>query len=680
MTNQYRISTGKTSPLGASVDEKRTNFVLYAEHATAVSLALFSPSSTHPFLEIPLSPHTNKTGSIWHVAIEGLPKEVSYGYLVDGPNEPEKGLIFDKTKLLSDPYAKGLTSGIRWGDGFSKDEPYQPRSKVIQATDFDWEGVASPEIPLENLVIYEMHVRGFTRDKSSKSPHPGSFLAIIEKIPYLKSLGVNAVELLPIFEFNECENKLKNPINQKKLHNYWGYSTVNFFSPMNRYATENTWNASLKEFKTLVRELHRNNIEVILDVVYNHTAEGDKTGPFLSYKGLDNSAYYILSPNGEYLNFSGTGNTFNCNHPVVKKLIIDSLKYWVGECGIDGFRFDLASILTRGPDGEPLAKPPCIEEILDEPLLGKTKWIAEAWDAAGLYQVGSFPGFGKWCEWNGKFRDVSRKFIKGTDGLAGPFATVLCGSEDLYGHDRAPFHSINFITAHDGYTLRDLVTYQSKHNEANGEENRDGDNNNESWNCGIEGDTDNLKILKLRDQQIKNFYLTLFLSIGTPMMHMGDEYAHTRKGNNNPYCQDNELNWFLWDELDTQTDLFTFCQFLIKFRLSHKQLFCRKKFLTNEDVTWHGTKPEKPSWDPSSRLVAYTLHDNQGHDVYIAFNAHFEDIKLELPHLPDKKHWYRVIDTSVEKSEQIQKNPEKRTPEGFTYTIRAHSSIVLKIF
>lgn len=680
MSSQYHVHKGSAAPLGASRKGALTNFSLFSQHATSVTLCLFSPDAAHPFLSINLDPKSNRSADIWHIAIEGLPERILYAYKVDGPSDPAKGLIYDKKRFVSDPYAKGLGSSHVWSDSFAHEEIYEPKGKLISSSNFDWQGISPPNIPQENLIIYEMHVRGFTQHKSSNTKYPGTFLGIIEKIPYLKSLGINAIELLPIFEFNECENKLKNPKTQKRLHNFWGYSTVNFFCPMNRFAASNEWQASIDEFKTLVRELHRNQIEVILDVVYNHTAEGGKTGPYLSFKGIDNSVYYLLGPDGDYLNFSGTGNTFNCNHPVVRRLIVDSLKYWVKEMHVDGFRFDLASVLTRGLDGTPLSDPPLIDEILSEPGLANTKWIAEAWDAAGLYQVGSFPGQGEWYEWNGKYRDVVRRFIKGTDGQAGAFASAICGSQDLYGSDRGPYHSINFVTAHDGYSLKDLVSYQDKHNEGNAEENRDGANDNESWNCGVEGETQNRKILHLREVQMKNFLLTLFFSIGTPMILMGDEYGHTRKGNNNPYCQDNELNWFLWDELQKNQSLHQFCRSLIHFRTKYSHFFCRKQFLTSSDIIWHGHKANTPSWDHGSRFIAYTLIDPKGHDLYIAFNAHYEEAHIELPQRKDKKHWYKMIDTSLPAPQHFVESPEKGHPEKFSHKMPPYSALVLQAF
>ena len=678
MNHKYLTKKGLTSPLGASHSKKTTNFAIFSENATAITLALFTPHCLYPFLEIELDPKEHKTGSVWHVAVENLPDHVIYSYRAKGPCDPSKGLIFNDKLFLLDPYAKGVDTSHIWGDGFAKEYIYAPKGKVVKEMSFDWQNTKPPRINEEDLVIYEAHVRGFTCHKSSGVKHPGTFLGLIEKIPYLKSLGVNAIELLPIFEFDECENKKRNPITNRRLHNFWGYSTVNFFTPMNRYASSSDYEASIIEFKTLVRELHKNNMELILDVVYNHTSEGGSTGPTQSFKGLDNPTYYILTPGGEYYNFSGTGNTFNCNHPIVKKLIVDSLRYWAIEMQVDGFRFDLASILTRGPDGAPLENPPVIQEIIRDSDMKGTKWIAEAWDAAGLYQVGSFPGDGQWYEWNGKFRDIARKFIKGTDHQVGAFASSICGSQDLYGKDRSPFHSINFITAHDGYSLYDLVSYQDKHNLENGEENKDGANDNESWNCGAEGETKNPAIVQLRERQMKNFMCTLFLSAGTPMLLMGDEYGHTRKGNNNPYCQDSELNYFLWDELDKHPHRLEFIKALIQFRAKHKELFCRKEFLSNADITWHGCKPKQPDWSEKSRFIALTLHDPSGHDIYIAYNASFDPVTIELPQADLHRHWHKVIDTYANWPNSFIEKPEKHHREKEHLKMHPYSVIVLK--
>jgi isoamylase/glycogen operon protein len=524
-----------------------------------------------------------------------------------------------------------------------------------------------------------MHTRSFTQHGSSKVNHPGTFAGILEKIPYLKKLGINAIELMPIFEFNECEIDTKNPKTQETLKNVWGYSTINFFAPMNRFSAQSNWTGAIDEFRTLVKELHKQKIEVILDVVYNHTAEGGRKGPSFSFRGIDNAIYYMLNSDGDYLNFSGTGNTFNCNHPVVAQLIVDSLRYWVAELHVDGFRFDLASILTRSENGTPLPSPFVVDAITNDPILANVKLIAEAWDAGGLYQVGSFPGQGQWCEWNGKFRDTVRKFIKGTDDVSGEFAWVMCGSQHIYGHDRRPYHSINFVTAHDGYSLNDLVSYQDKHNEENGEDNRDGANDNESWNCGIEGPTDDLKILSLRNRQMRNLHTALMLAIGTPMLLMGDEYGHTRNGNNNTWCQDNELNWFLWDEWEKNQEFVRFYELLIRFRHQHP-ILKRSEFLSDREVAWHGLMPLKPNWGKENRFLAYTLKNQKlKQPLYIAFNSYFEPVTITLPNPPAGKKWYRVIDTALPSPQDFLEDPTS-APLDHTYTMRDHSALVAKAF
>jgi isoamylase/glycogen operon protein len=531
---------------------------------------------------------------------------------------------------------------------------------------------------MHELIIYEMHVRSFTQDPSSKVKHPGTFLGIIEKIPYLKQLGINAIELMPIFEWDECELKNFNPKTGAPLKNVWGYSTINFFAPMNRYASHPGWTAALDEFRTLVKELHKQQIEVILDVVYNHTAEGNEHGPTFSFKGIDNQVYYMLSPQGEYLNFSGTGNTFNCNHPMVAQLIVDSLRYWVDEMHVDGFRFDLASILTRAENGAPLSAPPVIEQILNDPVLSNVKLIAEAWDAGGLYQVGSFPSAGRWMEWNGKYRDAVRKFIKGTDDLSGEFSRVISGSQHIYGHDRTPSHSVNFVTAHDGYSLKDLVSYMEKHNLGNGEENRDGANDNESWNCGAEGATANRKIIQLREQQMRNFHAALLLSIGTPMVLMGDEYGHSRNGNNNVWCQDNELNWFNWDLLQKNQGFHRFFRLMIRFRTQHP-LLMRTSYLTDQDVQWHGLQPLKANWGAENRFIAYTLFDHEHSEhLYIAFNATFDPVHITLPQPPSGKKWYRIVDTSHPSPDDFIEQPRALPPMKFTYDLKGYAMILFK--
>lgn len=677
-SNEIKWERGSSTPLGVSRLGKGINFALFSQHATQIKLCLFSPQAQHPFAEITLDPELNKTGFIWHILLKDLPSDqIEYGYKISGLSEDPQHR-FDPSRILSDPYAKGLNTNHHWGNKEYSDRSNTPLGRVIFDAHFDWQKVPQPRLPMEELVIYEMHVRSFTEHPSSKTKAPGTFLGVIEKIPYLKSLGVNAIELMPIFEFDECSNHYINPKTNQRLKNVWGYSTINFFAPMNRFSSNSSWTGAMDDFRTLVREMHKNQIEVYLDVVYNHTAEGNKDGPWFSFRGIDNQVYYMVHPDGHYLDFSGTGNTFNANHPVVAKLILDSLRYWVNEMHVDGFRFDLASCLTRDEKGTPLPNPPLIQMINADPVLADVKLIAEAWDAGGLYQVGSFPTDGRWAEWNGKYRDVVRRFIKGTDHQVGDFAKAMAGSQDLYGNGRHPYHSINFITAHDGFTLRDLVSYQDKHNEENGEGNRDGANQNDSWNCGHEGATNMRKIIQLRERQMRNLHAALLLAIGTPMILMGDEYGHTRYGNNNTYGQDNALNWFLWDELTKQANFARFHRLMIQFRKNHP-LLKRKEFLKETDVEWHGHVPKQPNWGGDSRFLAYTLHDTvKSESLYIAFNAHFQQAHLQLPMPPNGKKWYRVIDTSLAPPNDFVENPRSLIPLAYTYDLHDYSTLLLQ--
>lgn len=631
--NKLKICKGHPYPYGATRTEKGINFSIVAHDVEKLSLCFFKESESKPFQEIGLDPSQNKTGNVWHVEVNGLPHFVNYGYQVTR---------HDSTHLLLDPYAKIVATVAEWNENL--ENPYLPIGRVDYETNFDWQGDQFPRIPKKDLIIYEMHVRGFTQDPSSEVTYPGTFLGVIEKIPYLKQIGINAIELLPIFEFNEKENSLINPRTKQKLCNYFGYSTVNFFSLMNRYATQSEENRTIVEFKTMVRELHKNGIEVILDVVYNHTFEGSEAGPTQSFRGLDPNAYYMIDPEGRYLNFSGCGNTFNCNQPVVRELILDSLRYWVVEMHVDGFRFDLASILNRSENGTPLPNAPIVEAITLDPILAETKLIAEAWDAAGLYQVGGFYPGSRWSEWNGHYRDVVRRFIKGTANQKAPFATAICGSQDLYGWRQTPTCSINFVCAHDGFSLADLVSYNGKHNEENGEGNRDGFDHNESWNCGVEGHSSNKKIVYLRERQIRNFHLALLISQGIPMILMGDEYAHTRHGNNNTWCQDNELNWFLWNRLDSRPGFFRFYTSLIHFR-RNEPLLNRETFLSDRDITWHGLNPFQPDWQNDNRFTAFTLNEEERSEIYIAFNASHVAQTIHLPPTGSEKKWHWVVNT-----------------------------------
>ncbi len=648
------------------------NFALYSAHAQEVWLCLYLPSASEPFIEAPL----NKSKNVWHVALAHLPAIFEYAYRLDGPNIPEEGLLYDKKQTLLDPYAISVNTSSTWG---AKQRAYtnkNVRGRVFPLPPFDWEDDRPPKIPWRNLILYEMHVRAFTQDPSSKTEHPGTFAAVIQKIGHLKKLGVNAVELLPIFEFNENEYGKINPLTKRRLCNFWGYSPINFFSLMNRYGTSNMWHAAILDFKKMVKALHKEGIEVLLDVVYNHTAEWDEEGPSLSYRGIDNLSYYILDEKGLPKNYSGCGNTFNCNHPMCVQLIVDSLRYWVQQMHVDGFRFDLASILTRDPNGKPLEHPPLIQAINQDPLLSKVKLIAEPWDCAPLYQVGSFPGKGKWAEWNGTYRDIVRRFIKGTDKEAGPFARVLSGSEHLYKKNKHPYCSVNFITSHDGYTLLDLVSYQEKHNIANGENNKDGSNVNESWNCGAEGTTNNAHILMLRERQIRNFHLALMVSLGVPMVLMGDEYRHTRGGNNNAWCQDNELNWVQWNQIPQNAAFIRFFSLCIQLRKKYP-LLRRASFLKPSDIVWHGHLPKKPNWGAESRFVAYSLKNRDKKEaLYIAFNAHFLEASIILPPLPKNRAWHRVIDTSLPSPHDFVEDPASLPPLQSPYILPCYSAFV----
>lgn len=669
---QFQTSNGAPEPLGVTLTPEGANFSLFSEHATSVILCLFSPENLEqPVQEISLKVPENKTNNCWHICVHQLPTPFLYAFHLDGPKNPD--FKYDIHQLLSDPYARTLKTHSQWGQ---RNTPYRPLDVVLAEQTFDWEGDTPPNIPREQLIIYEMHVRGFTAHSSSQVVHPGTFLGMIEKIPYLTSLGINAVELLPIFEFNECEYDKKNPFTHRPLYNYWGYSTINFFAPMKRYASSEAMNASIIEFKQLVKALHRAGIEVILDVVYNHTAEGNEKGPVLSFKGIDNPVYYTLDKD-HYANYTGCGNTVNCNHPVVQQFIVDSLRYWVSEMHVDGFRFDLASILTRGQHGEPLEKPPLLDAIAKDPVLSKVKLISEPWDAGGLYQLGFFAANNKcWSEWNDQYRDVVKQFIRGV-GPKGIFMTRLCGSQDIYGK-QSPACSINFITAHDGFTLKDLVSYNHKHNWENGEENRDGFNSNESWNCGAEGATQNKKIQALRTRQMRNFMMALMISRGIPLMLMGDEYGHTRRGNNNAWCQDNELNWFLWDHLQQNEEFHRFCSMLIRFRKEHP-IFWTDRFYSDKDLEWHGQETLKPNWSDEERLLAWVLKDpEKGNDLYVAFNSGHEKIKIKFPDCPEGSSWHWIINTASPSPYDFRDEAMRIPIVNQEYGMQPYSALLLK--
>ncbi|MCL7034007.1 hypothetical protein MKW94_018517 [Papaver nudicaule] len=679
----FKVSSGEAYPLGALEVEKGINFSLFSKHASAVTLCLsvFDRGKLGELdtglVEITLDPRLNKTGDIWHICVEDLPQSgVLYGYRVDGPREWQQGHRFDSSIVLVDPYAK-LVEGRRvFGDVSHKSSKFLG-TYDFTSLPFDWgSNYKLPNIPEKDLVIYEMNVRAFTADESSGlEPNIcGSYLGLIEKIPHLLDLGVNAVELLPVFEFDEFElQRRSNP--RDHMINTWGYSTINFFAPMSRYASAGGGpTAASQEFKQMVKALHDAGIEVILDVVYNHTNEADDTYPYAtSFRGIDNKVYYMLDGNGQLLNFSGCGNTLNCNHPVVMDLVLDSLRHWVSEYHIDGFRFDLASVLCRDTDGSPLNAPPLIRAIAKDAILSRCKIIAEPWDCGGLYLVGSFPNWDRWAEWNGRYRDDLRRFIKGDSGMKGSFATRVSGSADLYRvNKRKPYHGINFIIAHDGFTLYDLVSYNNKHNDANGEGGNDGCNDNFSWNSGYEGETDDVNIKALRSRQMKNFHLALMISQGTPMMLMGDEYGHTRQGNNNSYGHDNAMNNFQWHQLDARKkNHFRFFAESIKFRRKHSVLG-RDQFLEKNDVTWH-----EDNWDNhESKFLAFTIHESDhGADIYVAFNAHDYFVKALVPSPPSGRRWLRV-DTNLE-------SPDDFVPQGIlftgdTYNVAPYSSILFE--
>jgi isoamylase len=663
----FRLRPGRPYPFGASFVPGGVNFSVFSRHATSCTLVLFEKGARAPYAEIPF-PDEFRIGNVFTMVVFDLGYEnVEYGYRMDGTCDPAHGHRFDPTKILLDPYAKVISGRDIWGKTPDWQDGYQHRGRFVY-DDFDWEHDHPLEIPIEDLVIYEMHVRGFTRHPSSGVRHPGTYAGIQEKIPYLKELGVNCVELLPIFEFDEFENSRPHPETGELLMQYWGYSTVGFFAPKAGYAATGKYGMQVDEVKELIKQLHRSGIEVILDVVFNHTAEGNEYGPYISFRGVDNQTYYMLTPEGYYYNFTGCGNTLNCNNPLVRNMVLDCLRYWASEYHIDGFRFDLAAVLGRDPFGAPLANPPLLETLAFDPVLAKCKLIAEAWDAGGLYQVGSFPAYGRWAEWNGKYRDGIRQFLKGDLGTVGDMAQRLQGSPDLYAWgDRDATASINFITAHDGFSLMDLVSYNDKHNEANGEYNRDGANDNYSWNGGWEGPTDDPGINALRHRQVKNALAMLIVSQGVPMILMGDEVGRTQQGNNNTYCLDNELNWFDWRLLDTNHDLFRFFQQCIAFRHAHPVLRSKSHFRNQDyvgsgyaDITWHGTQAWRADWSGTSRVLAFMLdgkHAKGGtaadDNVYVALNMHWESLPFELPGLPQGRRWHVFANTSAPQPEDV---------------------------
>lgn len=686
----FKLRRGRPIPFGATMVPNGVNFSVFSSAATSCTLVLFERGASEPMVEIPF-PEEFRIGNVYCIIVFDLDYErIEYGYRMDGPFDPTAGHRFDKTKILSDPYAKALGGRNTWMKPPNWDDIYPYRSRLA-FEDFDWENDRPLEIPIEDLVLYEMHVRSFTRHPSSGVKNPGTFSAIREKIPYLKELGVNCIELMPIYEFDEWENSRRYPETGELLVNYWGYSTVNFFSPKAGYAATGKFGMQVDEFKTLVKELHRNGIEIFLDVVFNHTAEGDHRGHTISFRGIDNKTYYMLTPDGYYFNFSGTGNTLNCNNPIVRNMVLDCLRYWASEYHVDGFRFDLASILGRDPIGYPLSNPPLLESLAHDPVLAECKLIAEAWDAGGLYQVGSFPAYGRWAEWNGKYRDAVRKFLKGDTGMVGEISQRIQGSPDLY-YYRGPTASVNFITCHDGFTLYDLLSYNYKHNEANGENNADGANDNNSWNSGWEGETDDPEINSLRHRQIKNTLTILMISQGVPMTLMGDEMGRTQRGNNNTYCHDNEINWLDWNLLGKNADLFRYTKQIIHFRLAHPVFRNRYHFQNCDyvgsgypDISFHGTRAWHADWSGTSRIFAFLLcgkHAKQGtfHDdyIYVAMNMYWEALDFELPRLPEGMRWHVFANTSMPSPEDINEIGKEPVLENqYNFLVGPRSVIVL---
>ena len=624
-------------------------FTVHSRHATSCELLLFRREENEPFAVLPF-PANYRIGDVFSMIVFKLNvKDFEYAYRLDGPYEPENGIIFDKTKILLDPYARAVTGQRIWGQSPDRSSPYRAR---VVLNNFDWGATSRPLLPMQDLIIYELHVRGFTMHPSSGVKHPGTFSGLREKIPYLKELGITAVELMPIFEFDETMDIRE--ANGRRLLDYWGYNTVSFFAPNTSYAAEDEYNHEGYELKSLVRELNENGIEVFLDVVFNHTAEGNEHGPFFCFKGFDNNIYYMLTPDGQYYNFSGCGNTLNCNHPIVQQMILECLRYWVTNYRINGFRFDLASILGRDKNGLPNQNAPLLESLAFDPVLGDVKLIAEAWDAGGLYQVGSFPAWNRWAEWNGLYRDDLRSFLKGDHWMAPAVAKRISGSMDLYtGQYRGYNSSINFITCHDGFTLNDLYSYNEKHNLANGWENTDGANDNRSWNCGFEGETDDPQINALRLKLMKNAVSVLMCSRGTPMFLAGDEFGDTRFGNNNPYCQDNEISWLDWSLLDKNRELFEHFKFMIQFRKDHCSIRggALPSSMNFPLISTHGNHPGDPITDRSKVVCIFYAsqkeHSSKDDLVYMAINAYWEDQQISLPILPKPYIWKTVVYTDT---------------------------------
>ncbi len=649
----FKIRPGFFRMYGACVASNGVSFTINSHGATRCTLLLFKPQAPKPYARIPF-PDSYRIGDTYSMLVFDIkPDEFEYAFSFDGPYEPAKGLLFNEENVLLDPYSRAVTGQRKWGEKPEGGKDFEYRARVVKSS-FDWGNIKQLEQPFEDLVIYETHVRGYTKDKSSGVSAPGTFAGLKDKIPYLKDLGINAVELMPIFEFDEMESA--RVVDGVQLYNYWGYNTVSFFAPNTSYAFNEEHNHEGDELKSLIKALKENGIEVILDVVFNHTAEGNEMGPCFSFKGIDNNVYYMLTPDAHYYNFSGCGNVMNCNHPVVRSFIIDCLRHWAIEYRVDGFRFDLASILGRDQNGVPMANPPILESLAFDPVLGKMKLIAEAWDAGGLYQVGSFPSWNRWAEWNGRYRDDMRSFLKGDDGMAGNAITRITGSRDLYSPEsRGHKASVNFLTCHDGFTLYDLYSYNEKHNEKNGWNNTDGDNNGHSWNCGAEGETDDPNVNGLRRRLIKNAFAALLCSRGPAMFFAGDEFCNTQFGNNNAYCQDNIISWLDWSRLEEFKEIHDFVRHMIQFRKEHPILrkMTKPSSCQFPEISVHNGTPFNASTDYKTKLIGIMYagrneEDTEDDIVFYCMNAYWEPLVMQLPVLPNGKHWHVDTNTNAE--------------------------------
>lgn len=649
----FKIRPGFFRMYGACVASNGVSFTINSHGATRCTLLLFKPQASKPYARIPF-PDSYRIGDTYSMLVFDIkPDEFEYAFSFDGPYEPAKGLLFNEENVLLDPYSRAVTGQRKWGEKPEGGKDFEYRARVVKSS-FDWGDIKQLEQPFEDLVIYETHVRGYTKDKSSGVSAPGTFAGLKDKIPYLKDLGINAVELMPIFEFDEMESA--RVVDGVQLYNYWGYNTVSFFAPNTSYAFNEEHNHEGDELKSLIKALKENGIEVILDVVFNHTAEGNEMGPCFSFKGIDNNVYYMLTPDAHYYNFSGCGNVMNCNHPVVRSFIIDCLRHWAIEYRVDGFRFDLASILGRDQNGAPMANPPILESLAFDPVLGKMKLIAEAWDAGGLYQVGSFPSWNRWAEWNGRYRDDMRSFLKGDDGMAGNAITRITGSRDLYSPEsRGHKASVNFMTCHDGFTLYDLYSYNEKHNEKNGWNNTDGDNNGHSWNCGAEGETDDPNVNGLRRRLIKNAFAALLCSRGPAMFFAGDEFCNTQFGNNNAYCQDNIISWLDWSRLEEFKEIHDFVRHMIQFRKEHPILrkMTKPSSCQFPEISVHNGTPFNASTDYKTKLIGIMYagrneEDTEDDIVFYCMNAYWEPLVMQLPVLPNGKHWHVDTNTNVD--------------------------------